>query len=118
MMLLKSRDAVAGLAGLVFALSGCQSPPAKLQGEAGASGPPVSLFVDAARAAGITNTHHKPILDHQLDNINSWVSSVGAAAAAADFDRDGWIDLYVTDSRQGFPNHLYRNKGDGTFIDV
>jgi tetratricopeptide (TPR) repeat protein len=118
MMLLKSRDAVAGLAGLVFALTGCQSPPAKRQGDAPANAPAVSLFIDVTRVAGITNTHHKPILDHQLDNINSWVSSVGAAAAAADFDRDGWIDLYVTDSRQGFPNHLYRNKGDGTFIDV
>jgi hypothetical protein len=43
---------------------------------------------------------------------------VGAAAAAADFNNDGWIDLYVTDSRQGFPNHLYRNNRDGTFTDA
>ena len=75
-------------------------------------------FTDVTATAGITNRHHKPILDHQLDNIMSWVSSVGAAAAAADFDRDGWLDLYVTDSRQGLPNHLYRNNGNGTFTDV
>lgn len=35
--------------------------------------------------------------------------------AAADYDNDGWQDLYVT----GYGgNLLYRNKGDGTFIDV
>ena len=92
---------------------GWQTVPAKPP--AGASPPPP--FADVTSAAGISHTHHKPILDHQVDNINSWLSSVGAAAAA-DFDQDGWIDLYVTDSRQGFPNHLYRNKHDGTFSDV
>ena len=75
-------------------------------------------FVDVAAHAGIRHTHHKPVLDHKLDNIMSWVSSVGAAAAAVDFDNDGWIDLYVTDSRKGEPNYLYRNNGDRTFTDV
>ncbi len=37
-------------------------------------------------------------------------------AAAADFDDDGWPDLYVT--RLGAPDLLYRNRGDGTFEDV
>ncbi|MCH7814172.1 MAG: VCBS repeat-containing protein, partial [Planctomycetes bacterium] len=82
---------------------------------AGAAG---AQFVDVAAAAGFTHTHHKPILDHKLDNIMAWVCSVGAAAAAGDFDRDGWLDLYVTDSRKGTPNYLYRNNGDGTFTDV
>ncbi|MHC4064430.1 MAG: CRTAC1 family protein, partial [Planctomycetota bacterium] len=75
-------------------------------------------FTEVAAAAGIAHVHHKPILDHQLDNIMAWVCSVGAAAAAGDYDNDGWIDLYVTDSRKGTPNHLYRNNGDGTFSDV
>jgi len=83
-----------------------------------AAAPTERSFKDVTFQAGITNTHHRPILDHPLDNIMSWVSSVGAAAAAADYNRDGWIDLYVTDSRQGFPNHLYRNNGNGTFTDV
>ena len=34
---------------------------------------------------------------------------------AADFDNDGWEDLYVTCYG---PNRLYRNNGDGTFSDV
>ncbi len=36
-------------------------------------------------------------------------------AVVADFDRDGWDDLYVTCFG---PNRLYRNNGDGTFSDV
>jgi len=36
-------------------------------------------------------------------------------ACAADFDKDGWTDLYVTSFG---PNALFRNNGDGTFTDV
>ena len=36
-------------------------------------------------------------------------------AAAADFDNDGWTDLYVTGVNR---NILYRNKGDGAFVEV
>jgi hypothetical protein len=75
-------------------------------------------FVDVTQAAGFTHVHHKPYLDPKLDNIMSWMVSVGAAAAAGDFDNDGFVDLYVTDSKKGKPNHLYRNQGDGTFVDV
>ena len=42
---------------------------------------PTPSFVDVTSAAGISHTHHKPILDHQVDNINSWLR-VGAACLA------------------------------------
>ena len=42
-------------------------------------------------------------------------SSYGAVSA--DYDRDGYLDLYVTRLR-GEPNQLYHNAGDGTFTDV
>jgi hypothetical protein len=42
------------------------------------------------------------------------VISVGGAFG--DFDRDGDPDLYVTSYRGG--NHLFKNRGDGTFEDV
>jgi hypothetical protein len=37
----------------------------------GGSQPAAAAFTDGTAAAGITNQHHKPILDHQLDNIMS-----------------------------------------------
>lgn len=39
----------------------------------------------------------------------------GTAAVAADYDRDGWTDLYVVNVGA---NVLYRNRRDGTFEDV
>ena len=39
------------------------------------------------------------------------------SAVVFDYDRDGDSDLYVT-SEAGHANRLYRNEGDGTFVDV
>ncbi len=39
----------------------------------------------------------------------------GLGVVAADFDADGWIDLYVTND--GAPNQLWINRGDGRFED-
>ena len=39
----------------------------------------------------------------------------GMGVAAADFDADGYTDLYITNYG---PNILYRNNGNGTFTDV
>ena len=61
---------------------------------------PDPLFVDVSRQAGIVNNRVVSI-------------EMTAGMAWGDYDRDGWADLYVTDS--GGPNHLYRNNGDGTF---
>lgn len=37
--------------------------------------------------------------------------------AWADFNDDGWLDVYISNYRQQF-NYLYLNNGDGTFTDV
>jgi FG-GAP-like repeat/ASPIC and UnbV len=55
-------------------------------------------FTDVTRQAGL------------LAPVNS------NAAAWADYDNDGWLDLFVGCERQW--NLLYHNKGDGTFEEV
>jgi len=42
---------------------------------------------------------------------NQW----GVGVCAADYDSDGWMDLYVVNFGE---NALYHNNGDGTFTDV
>ncbi|MDR3622159.1 MAG: FG-GAP-like repeat-containing protein [Paludisphaera borealis] len=55
-------------------------------------------FENVAVAAGVTNDRF------------------GKGVAWGDYDDDGFPDLYV--SNLGQPNRLYRNNGDGTFLDV
>jgi len=43
-------------------------------------------------------------------------SSKALGVAVLDYDADGLADVFVANDTQ--PNRLYRNKGDGTFVDV
>jgi len=56
------------------------------------------LFVDVSRSAGIT---------HNRQGIKK-----ATGQAWSDYDNDGWVDLYVTDTEG--PNTLYHNNQDGT----
>jgi hypothetical protein len=62
-------------------------------------------FTDITAQAGIENT------------------AKGACVAFADYNGDGFMDIYVGNSGKfpeplGKPNLLYRNNGDGTFTDI
>jgi hypothetical protein len=75
-------------------------------------------FQEVAKAVGIDFRHRAPTLDAKLAHIMPEVAALGAAVSIVDFDRDGWLDIYVTNSGEGSHNHLYRNLGDRTFEDV
>ena len=73
---------------------------------------------EVSQASRIQFTHTAPTLDHRLDHIMPQVASMGAAVSIVDFDRDGWADIYVTNSGEGSKNALFKNMKDGSFIDV
>jgi hypothetical protein len=73
---------------------------------------------ESAKAAGIDFKHAAPKLDPQLGHFIEVIASMGAAVSVADYDRDGWQDMYVVNSGENSLNALYRNRGDGTFEDV
>src|ERR1700721_1824871 len=62
---------------------------------------------EVSHSAGINFFHHSPKLDPKLDPILPEVASMGAAVSIVDFDRDGWSDIYVTNSAIGSKNALY-----------
>jgi hypothetical protein len=73
---------------------------------------------EVSKACGIDFTHSAPTLDPKLDHIMPQVASMGASVSVVDFDRDGWQDLYVTNSGENSRNCLFRNLADGRFEDV
>jgi hypothetical protein len=73
---------------------------------------------DETRAAGIRFIHRRASFDRRIANVEPHIAALGAGVSVADFDSDGWPDVYFTNSRFGEPNALYRNRGDGTFEDV
>ena len=74
-------------------------------------------FTDVTQAAGINHVHG--YLASDIDKTDPSYERIlqGAGVAAADFDQDGWVDMYVTGGSHR-PNLLYRNLGDGTFEDI
>ncbi len=77
--------------------------------------PPASaqiLFRDATADSGIAFVNHGgPVWGDRPP------SHVGSGATAGDYDNDGDLDLYLCDALN-WPNQLWRNEGDGTFVEV
>ena len=55
-------------------------------------------FQEVAKAVGIDFRHQAPSLDARLAHIMPQVAAMGAAVSIVDVDRDGWLDIYVTNS--------------------
>ena len=58
------------------------------------------------------------MVDVTLSSGIGTVPSSCNAAAFADYNNDGWVDLFVTHYSEFTSNYLYKNNGDGTFTDV
>ena len=67
-----------------------------------------ALFRDVSAEAGISATHRGV-----WDPDETLQGYLAIGQAWGDYDRDGWLDLFVTGNLD--PNVLYRNNGDGTF---
>ena len=75
-------------------------------------------FTDVTKQAGIDARHGNRVFDNPYAKIMAGYTALGASASVADFDGDGFEDVFVTDSKLGSRNHLYRNNGNFTFTDV
>jgi hypothetical protein len=73
---------------------------------------------EVSAQCGVNFVHCSPRLDPRIDPILPIIASTGASVAVCDYDRDGWNDFYVTNSRFGTPNALYHNDHNGRFTDV
>ena len=81
---------------------------------------PASIqFTDVTAASGIKFVHFK---GNEGISINR--EEFGPGVCVADFDGDGWQDIYFVNGRDLYGrgiavrNALYRNNGDGVFTDV
>jgi hypothetical protein len=75
-------------------------------------------FQDVTKEAGINSRHSNRVFDNPYAKIMAGYTALGASASVADYDGDGYDDVFVTDSKLGGKNHLYHNNRDFTFTDV
>jgi hypothetical protein len=75
---------------------------------------PIPVFADMSTTAGI----NVPRAVQPIANCNPFTDQMPgfAGAAVADYDGDGFEDIFVVDSTGN--NHLWRNNGNGTFTDM
>ena len=77
---------------------------------------PADFFTPASPLKNaLYHNNHDGTFTDVTDKAGVAGGTFGMGAAAADYDGDGWTDLYVTSYGR---NILYRNNGNATFTDV
>jgi hypothetical protein len=108
----RRRFLIAGLAAAASLAAAAPAPPVS----------PDKWFEDVTERSGVARKHTNRSFENPYAEIMAGYTALGAAAAVADFDGDGFEDLFVTDSAEGSANLLYRNNGgnngDFTFTEV
>lgn len=89
----------------LFVVNGSTLPELRTHGVAPHSGAASYLY----RNNG--DKTFKDVADEAGVSGHAW----GTGCAAADFDNDGWVDLFVSNVGECF---LYKNRGDGTFAQI
>src|SRR5437773_8865500 len=69
-------------------------------------------FEDVTARAGVAHKHTNRTFKNPYAHIMAGYTALGASAAVADYDGDGFDDVFVTDSKEDGKNRLYRNNGD------
>ncbi|MCB2262222.1 MAG: FG-GAP-like repeat-containing protein [Candidatus Thiosymbion ectosymbiont of Robbea hypermnestra] len=73
--------------------------------------PSTSAFRDVTAAAGLKFRHFGPVVDEKLRNLGPWFTALGAGGSVGDVNKDGLLDLYLTNSLKDVPNALFLNQG-------
>ncbi|MEM1180583.1 MAG: CRTAC1 family protein [Acidobacteriota bacterium] len=82
--------------------------------EAGTSAEPDIHFIEAGAAAGVRVVHRtRDFGDRHKAEVLEMFTDGGAASAVGDPNGDGLDDLFVLDSGEGRPHHLFLNQGPG-----
>jgi len=77
-----------------------------------------SWFEDVTQKAGVNVKHTNRSFDNPYAKIMAGYTALGASVAVADYDGDGYEDVFTTDSKLGGKNHLFHNNHNFTFTDV
>lgn len=75
-------------------------------------------FVDITETAKVGAVHHAAMFDDVFKPMMNMYNAILVGAAIADYNNDGYLDIYMNDTAPGTKNHLFRNNGDLTFTDV
>jgi len=75
-------------------------------------------FEEIALQSGIQFQHQSRRFPGPKGEVLRMFALFGASVAVADYDGDGYDDIFVVDSGEGRKNHLYHNNGNMTFTDV